>query len=42
MDYIIVFMVGFALGGYVFRRAALLFTALFFGGLAFYYYMKAL
>lgn len=34
-------MLGFVCGAYVFRRHALLITAIYFGGLAFYYYIKS-
>ena len=40
MDYLIVFMVGFVVGAIVFRQTAIMITAVFFGGLALYYYLK--
>lgn len=40
MDYLIVFMIGFVVGAFVFRRTAIMVTAFVFGGMALYYYVK--
>jgi len=42
IEFIIMFLVGFVCGAVVFRRTAILITALAFGGIALYYYLKTM